>query len=88
MIENNDIRAVKMFRTMNLSPEFMHYIIMSVTLSVITIISKDNNREYVDDLNINTDKINKLFKETKFHRITLDIDELKNLYELFKENYL
>lgn len=87
MIENNDIRSVKMVRTMNLSREFMHYIIMSVTLSVITIISKDNNREYVDDLNIDVEKINNLFKETKFHRITLDVDELKNIYELFKENY-
>lgn len=87
MIENNDIRTVKMFRTMNLSPEFMHYIIMSVTLSVITIISKDNNREYVDDLNINIDKISNLFKETKFHRITLDTDELEKLYNLFNTNY-
>ena len=87
MIENNDIRSVKMFRTMNLSKEFMHYIIMSVTLSVITIISKSNTREYVDDLNIDIDKINYLFKETKFHKITLDSDELNNLYKLFNENY-
>ena len=87
MIENNDIRAIKMFRTMNLSREFMHYIIMSTTLSIITIISKDNYREYVDDLNINIDRINYLFKETRFHRITLDTDELKELYILFHENY-
>lgn len=87
MIENNDIRAIKMFRTMNLSREFMHYIIMSITLSVITIISKDNIRKYVDDLNISIDKINYLFNETKFHRITLGIDELNDLYKLFKENY-
>lgn len=87
MIENNDIRSIKMFRTMNLSKEFMHYIIMSVTLSVITIISKNNTREYVDDLNINIDKINYLFKETKFHKITLDSEELNNLYKLFNENY-
>lgn len=87
MIENNDIRAIKMFRTMNLSREFMHYIIMSVTLSIITIISKGNTREYVDDLNINIDKINNLFKETKFHRITLDTDELEKLYNLFNTNY-
>ncbi len=87
MIDNNDIRAIKMFRTMNLSREFMHYIIMSTTLSIITIISKDNYRKYVDDLNINIDKINYLFKETKFHRITVGTDELKNLYDLFNENY-
>ena len=87
MIENNDIRSIKMFRTMNLSKEFMHYIIMSVTLSVITIISKNNTIEYVDDLNINIDKINYLFKETKFHKITLDSEELNNLYKLFNENY-
>ena len=87
MIENNDIRSIKMFRTMNLSREFMHYIIMSSTLSIITIISKDNYREYVDDLNINIDRINYLFKETRFHRITLDTDELKVLYNLFNENY-
>lgn len=87
MIENDDIRAIKMFRTMNLSREFMHYIIMSTTLSIITIISKDNYRKYVDDLNINIDKMNYIFKETRFHRITLDTDELKNLYDLFNENY-
>lgn len=87
MIEHNDIRAVKIFRTMNLSREFMHYIIMSVTLSILTIISKNNYREYVDDLNINKDKVNVLFKETKFHMITLDTDELKDLYILFKKNY-
>ena len=87
MIENNDIRSIKMFRTMNLSRKFMHYIIMSTTLSIITIISKDNYREYVDDLNINIDRINYLFKETKFHRITLDTDELKDSYNLFSENY-
>ena len=87
MIENNDIRSVKMFRTMNISREFMHYIIMSTTLSIITIISKNNYREYVDDLNINIDKIKYLFNETKFHRITLDVDELKKTYNLFRENY-
>ena len=87
MIENNDIRSIKMFRTMNLSEEFMNYIVMSVTLSIITIISKDNTREYVDDLNISIDKINYLFKETKFHNNTLSIDELNNLYNLFSENY-
>lgn len=87
MIENNDIKSIKKFRTMNLSKEFMHYIIMSTTLSIITIISKNNDREYVDDLNINIDKIKYLFKETRFHRITLDVDELKDLYSLFSENY-
>ena len=87
MIENNDIRSIKIFKTMNLSKEFMHYIIMSITLSIITIISKNNTREYVDDLNIDIDRINYLFKETKFHKITLDSDELNNLYKLFNENY-
>ncbi len=87
MIENNDIRSIKIFRTMNLSKEFMDYIIMSITLSIITIISKNNIREYVDDLNIDIDKINYIFKETRFHKITLDSDELNNLYKLFNENY-
>ena len=72
---------------MNLSKEFMDYIIMSITLSIITIISKNNIREYVDDLNIDIDKINYIFKETRFHKITLDSDELNNLYKLFNENY-
>ena len=67
MIENNDIRAIKIFRTMNLTREFMNYIIMSVTLAIITII--------------------KLYKDTNFHRITLDCKELENMYKLFLENY-
>ena len=87
MIENNDIRAIKIFRTMNLSKEFMNYIIMSVTLAIITIISKNNKREYVDDLEIKMEATNKLYKDTNFHRITLDCKELENMYKLFLENY-
>ena len=44
----------------------MHYIIMSITLSIITIISKNNTREYVDDLNIDIDRINYLLKKRNF----------------------
>lgn len=87
MIENNDIKAIKIFRTMNLSKEFMNYIIMSVTLAIITIISKNNKREYVDDLEIKMEATNKLYKDTNFHRITLDCKELENMYKLFLENY-
>lgn len=30
---------------------------------------------------------NKLYKDTNFHRITLDCKELENMYKLFLENY-
>lgn len=87
MIEKNDSKSIKIFRTMNLSREFMHYIIMSTTLSILNIIYKENVREYVDDLNINVEKVENIFKETKFHRITLGENELSNMYTLFLNNY-
>jgi hypothetical protein len=88
MFEFQDIDNLKRYKTMNASKILMTYLVSLTTLSLIEFINKNCIREYVNDLNLTKTQILDTFINSKFHNITITVENLKKLYIIFIENYV
>lgn len=88
MFEEQDVNNLIRYRTMNVSKKLMDYIVSLATLSLITFINKECKRKYVSDLDLTKSQIVDTYTKSNFHCITIDAENLKELYNLFTENYI
>ena len=88
MFEEQDVNNLIRYRTMNVSNKLMEYIVSSTTLALINFIYKDCKRKYVNDLNLTKSQIIDTYTKSNFHNITIDVNNLKDLYNLFIKNYI
>ena len=86
--EKKDSENIKLFKKMNVSNELMQYLVSLTTLALVEFLHKKCVREYVNDLDMKREEIIEIYKNTNFHRITVDQEKLAELYNLFINEYI
>ena len=66
----------------------MQYIISLTTLSLIEFLNNNCERKYVNDLEMTREEIIEIYRNTNFHRIMLNAEELTELYKIFVKEYI
>ena len=87
MFENQDYKNIKMFLTMNLSEKTMSFIRALTSLSIVSILYKENKREYFVDLDIDETKTKYKLKEFRFNELPSTDEELEELYQYIVRYY-
>lgn len=87
MIENNDFKLLNIFLTMNLDTKTMSFIRTLVLLSLIDILSSDNERTYLLDLDLNAEEVIKGINNYNILDYKIDNEYLNEFYNLINLNY-
>lgn len=88
MFEQQDVKNIALYKTMNLSNKLMDYIVCLTTLALVEFLNKGCKRIYVNDLEMTRDKIKSVYSDSKLYDRGIDTTNFKELYTIFKENYI
>ena len=88
MFELEDTNNLYRYRTMNVSEKLMYYLVSLTTLALLEFLNKNCQRKFVNDLDLTKSQIINVYTKTDFHNIQIAVDNLKDLYNLFVENYI
>lgn len=87
MFEQQDIKNIALYSTMNLSDKLMDYIVCLTTLALVEFLNKECKRKYVNDLEMTKDQIKSAYINSKFYNRGISTTNLKEIYSIFKEDY-
>lgn len=88
MFEQQDIKNIALYKTMNLSDKLMDYIVSLTTLALVEFLYKECKRTYVNDLEMTKDQIKSTYINSKFFDREIFTTNLKEIYSIFKEYYI